>query len=211
MNFERVLVKEFTGYYALNTSLAMALQFSTERNSQTVEALRRFQNAEYDAIKRYLADFEANLPDTMRVDPLFAFRVWLLPKTVNHINQSDISIEFVPFGSIPPDLVEALEKHIVAEKQITREVRNVDYLRPTEVCKRVVAAIGRNFHSWHHKKAYLFHQVRPIVNVVNPAKTNTKYCVWDMTFKQYLYTQAWVDFLIEEYTDEEKYSSTFVK
>lgn len=212
MNFEQILVREFTDFYALNTSLAMAIQFSTQRAPETVDTLRRFQSAEYDAVKQYISNYEGNLSDEVRSDPQFAFRVWLIPKTVNNIKQSDISIEFVRPSEIPPELLDTLAKCLIAEKQIIREARNTKGFRPKDVSSRVEAAIGKKFsHSSHHYRASIIHKIRPDKNAVDPAKTNTRYCYWDTTFEQYIYTEDWIQFLIEEYSDEAKYTKAFSK
>ena len=93
MNFERILTTEFTPYYSLNTSLTIALQFSTQRTAEAADALRRMHSAEYEALKEHIHRYEATLPDEIVADPNYAFRVWLVPKTARSARKSDISIE----------------------------------------------------------------------------------------------------------------------
>lgn len=210
MNFEQVLIKEFTAYYALNTSLVMALQFSTERTLASVAALRRFQSAEYDAIKQYIHDFEAGLPDNILADPAFAFRVWLVPKTANSIKKSDHCIDFVSADRLTPEVLAEFDRQVVAVKRVERDVRNSDLLLPRDVAARVAQAIGRKFaHSSHHSRAWKHHKVRPDRSAGDPTLTDTRYCIWDAPTKQYLYTPEWVALLIEEYKEEGKYNAVF--
>jgi hypothetical protein len=42
------------------------------------------------------------------------------------------------------------------------------------------------------------HKVRPATGANNPEITVEKYCIYDEPHKDYLYSQAWVDLLIEE-------------
>lgn len=116
MNFEEILVKEFTPYYSLNTSLSLALQFSCVRSPQTVAALKRFQSAEYEEIKAYVDCFHAQLPGEVAGDPKFEFRVFLVPKPARSARQGDIAIEFVSLADVPPELREDLQRRIVAIK-----------------------------------------------------------------------------------------------
>lgn len=130
MNFERILIEEFTAYYSLNASLCMALQFSSRRSPETVGALRRFHSAEYQDLKDYITSFEASLPDDILGDPAFAFRVWLIQKSANHARSSDLSMEVVRLDGSDPSQVARLEKAILAVKTVTEE-RIVD---PSETC-----------------------------------------------------------------------------
>ncbi len=113
-NFEKILTAEFTDYYSLNASLGVALQFSTKRPPQVVEAMRRLHSAEYAEIKKYIRDFEAGLDDEVIANPAFAFRVWLIPKTAKNARNSDISVEFVALDQLTPEEREEIEQSIVA-------------------------------------------------------------------------------------------------
>ena len=53
------------------------------------------------------------------------------------------------------------------------------------------------------------YKIRPETGSSHPERTNTKYCVYDSMNKNYGYTQAWVDFLIEQMNKDEEYNSLF--
>lgn len=211
LNYEEILIAEFTDFYALKTSLAMALQFSTQRQPEAVEAMRRLQCNEYDSIKTYLDEFKANLDDDTKYSQQFAFRVFLVRKTANHIKSSDLALEFIPIECIPKELDAVIDRQVIAIKQVLCEAQNVDGLKATEVCTQVSEATGRDFNRWHHAKTHSLHKARPASKAANPAQTDHRYCLYNVAFKQYVYKQAWVDFLIAEYSDEEKYLSVFPK
>ena len=63
--------------------------------------------------------------------------------------------------------------------------------------------------SYHHAKCWKYYKIRPSSGDQNPEKTNEKYCYYDKPFDQYVYTQQWVDFLIGELKDREKYKKIF--
>ena len=116
MNFERILVKEFTSYYSLRTSLTLPLHLSGERPGQTVKAMREIHSKEYEEIKEVVSQFHAGLGDDIVGDPSFCFRVWLIPKSANRAKSSDMSIEFVRLDDCTPQQREQLESAIVALK-----------------------------------------------------------------------------------------------
>jgi hypothetical protein len=210
LNFERVLVTEFTAYYSLSSSLALALQFSTERTTSTTEAMRSFHVAEYEQLKRYIQDFHAGLSDEIMGDPGFALRMWLVPKPAKHARASDMTLEYVPLDQTNADQMAALEKSVVAITRVVRETQNDAHLLPGAVSKRVEAAIARRFAaSSHHAKAALHHKVRPPKGATDPTATQPQYCVFNKAFNQYVYTEDWVQFLIREYKDESKYNTLF--
>src|SRR5438874_2110529 len=73
------------------------------------------------------------------------------------------------------------------------------------VCKRVEpvvkAACGkdRRFNaSYHHALACEFYKVRPKKSDLLPHKTDVEMCQYDAAHKDYVYTEKWVTFLIEE-------------
>lgn len=53
--------------------------------------------------------------------------------------------------------------------------------------------------------------VRPSGGAKTPAATQEKYCVYDEPHKDYLYTPAWVDYLIEKMRIDGEYESLYEK
>ncbi|GAC1315588.1 MAG: hypothetical protein NVSMB28_00350 [Collimonas sp.] len=51
------------------------------------------------------------------------------------------------------------------------------------------------------------YKVRPANGAKNPAETVANFCSYDEAHKDYLYTPAWVQFLIEKMKDENEYNS----
>jgi hypothetical protein len=205
-NFEQLLTKEFGTFYSLNASLALALQFSTECTPESVKAVKRLQSAEYEALRSYIGQYEASLPPEILNDPAFAFRAWIIPKTANNPRTADAHLEYVNLETCSPEVRAELQKHIVAVKTQIREAQDAEHLLPSQVCERVAEAIGRKFTPTpHHERAWKKHKVRPPSKAEDKAKTDPKYCVWNAAFKQYVYTPAWVKFLIGEYSDQAAY------
>lgn len=120
LNFERVLVDEFSQYFALGQSgLALALQIS-EYTSQRQEALRRIQTNHLDSISSFITEYGESLPDEILTSSDFCFRAFLVPKLGNHAKTSDKVIEFIKFDVNNPEEMEQYEKQVafIKEKQV---------------------------------------------------------------------------------------------
>lgn len=98
-----------------------------------------------------------------------------------------------------PDQMAALQQSIVAIKQSIKPVSNTGLLKPKEVSDKVAKAIGRTFtSSTHHARAWRHFKVRPEAGAAEPHKTKGDFCVYDEPHKDYVYTKAWIDFLINQ-------------
>jgi hypothetical protein len=85
-----------------------------------------------------------------------------------------------------------------------------DLLTVTEVIKRVQEGLGNNkiFNQTTHNRSWKKYKVRPERQSTHPDLTESKYCIYDKNRKDYyLYTQAWVDFLIDKLKDEDEFRS----
>ncbi len=56
--------------------------------------------------------------------------------------------------------------------------------------------------SWHID-CWQHYKVRPAGGSDHPDQTDAKYCIYDMRHKDYSYTEAWVQFLIQEFRKPE--------
>lgn len=121
------------------------------------------------------------------------------------------------------DVVAAITKDknkaaIALESVIGKPVLS-DLLTVTEVIQKVQAGLGNQkisrhdqlkdkFNSDTHMRCWKKYKVRPERKSTNPTLTDAKYCSHVKASKDYyLYTQAWVDFLIYKLKDEGEYRS----
>ena len=97
---------------------------------------------------------------------------------------------------------------------------NKDRMKPAEVVKKVQTLLGNpksmkygeekdKFNSDTHTRCWKKYNVRPANNSANPELTDSKYCIYDSLNKNYGYTDEWVDFLVEELVDEEKFNELY--
>jgi hypothetical protein len=207
MNFERILISEFTSYYALSPSLTLAMQFSTTRSEETIRTMRRFQSDEYEDLKTLINDFQTALPDEIVANPAFAFRVWLIPKSANHARSSDMSMEFVPIDNLTAEELEQLQKAVVAIK--TRE-KPVDYseictLYESEVLTHIKKALGAQVQFAGEMKALTGAMIRQIIKAHNIESPSKMYYRPKKAGARAMYSVDFAAWIIAEYNKDPEF------
>jgi len=198
LNFEDLLRKEFSPYYSLNCSLAVALQLSAKRPPETVAALRRLQSAEYDELRKYLDDFQAAVPDEILFSQEFCFRVWLVPKLVNRESAADLAIEFVPIGDLKHR--EEVQAAIVAyktKKEIIDASQCCDHWE-AQVVVKLRAAIGSHVTIGGQPRAIsgvLVRRVRDKLGITSPSEY---YYRANIPGDRPRYSKAFIDLVLKE-------------
>lgn len=108
------------------------------------------------------------------------------------------------------------------EVEVEGPVSNKGKLKPKDVTILVQEGLGNltvtrcgkelnKFNVDTHMRCWKRYQVRPDGKSEFPENVISKYCTYDDTHKDYLYTQEWVDFLIEKLSNEEEYDSLYSK
>ncbi|MBB6062800.1 hypothetical protein HNP65_001252 [Thermosipho japonicus] len=169
---------------------------------------------EYEGVKKYIDKYHSALPSNIFSDPKFSFRVFLIPKVGNREKTSDVAIEFIKYDPSKPKEMKLYKKFLIAIK----EKRSNGEFRPSKVAKKVYEALKNKMPkdwkftaSYHHSKCWKYYKIRPKNGAKDPFRTNEKYCYYDEAFGQYVYTQEWIDFLIDKLANKEEYKKIFGK
>ncbi len=202
LNFEDFVAEHFGSYYAIRETLAVALQTSAIRSTEQANSIKRLQSRHYSEIQKYLQDFRNQLPDEIYGDPKFSLRVYLVPKTGNHLTSSDFAMEFVKEDPNNPEMKE-LEKRIAAIREKHVQVTNSGCFRPSGVVEKVAARTGRPFKIHHHTNAWRLYKVHQ--REKTPDGCNTKFCHYDVPHRDYVFTKEWVDFLVDKVSDKDEW------
>lgn len=200
LNFDELLTDQFTNYYSLKELLVFPLQTSNLRSNSATEVVKKFQGKHYDSVKEYIDVYRNGISDDIYNDPKYSFRVFLMPKTGNHRNTSDISMEFIPYDVNKKEDMESLQKHITIIKEKNVQVANQGKFKPSTIVKAVKAQINKPFSMHNHTMAYKYYKVR-----IQPDKCKVEFCQYDEPHRDYVYTQKWIDFLVEKLSIEEEY------
>lgn len=200
LNFDELLIQEFGDYYALKDLLIFPLQTTSLRNVGRLEVVKKFQGKQYDEIKEYIDAYRESITDETYSDPKFSFRVFLMPKVGNRKSSSDLAMEFIPYDVSNKDDMESLKKHVTLIKEKNIQVANQGMYKPSAVVDLVKVKIEKPFNLNKHVQAYKYYKVR------DDAKScKVEYCQYDEPHKDFIYTQKWIDFLVEKLSNEDEY------
>ena len=206
LNFEDVLVSEFGDEFSVNASLAWSLQFSRQIPHEQWRAMQRQRLSSTDSVVEYVRTFRSDLSVDVLNDQRFAYKVFMIPQLANHRSADSLAVEFVHFDPKDQASMDEYANAVVLLKERHVAVRNPASLLPTAVAERVSRAIPWKFSAYsHHVACWRYFGVRPAADAVDPAKCETQYCQWDPTFGTYVYTEAWVERLIDELQDAERF------
>jgi hypothetical protein len=199
-NFENLLVDTFGEQHSLNLNLAISLQLSSVSTQARDRALKEFQKNNYKAIRDYIYNFDSNLDESIRTSQNYRLRMFLIPNINNHEKSADLCLEYI---NLDPDNQEHKDKltQIIAIKQKNSPKY---YLRPKQVSDKVSRNINKRFDPYLHTKAYKFYKVRCLQK--NPKHQNNSFCGWMNGYDNYLYSDAWVDYLTEKLSYESEYN-----
>lgn len=203
LNLDRLLSGEFGDYYSISDTLSVPLQTSTLSSTSRAMAMRELQAGHYDEVMEYVESFRSELPDAVYSDPSYSFRVYLIPKVGNHESSSDLAFEFVKFDPDNPDDMKALEHQVTLIRDRQVPVANAGKYRPSGVADKVAEKLGKEFSVNHHTYAWKYYEVR--ASGIDPDKCKVEYCQFDSAHQDYIYTDKWVDFLVDKLSDPGEY------
>jgi hypothetical protein len=198
------LVELFGTEESLSSQLRFPLFLSSITDS-AVMALKRVRERIPKGIIEWVRDFDATLNPDLVADQKFDFRIYIMPY-IGPKTEADAAMSFVRPEDLTDEQREVMNQvlTIIRDRQVP--VSDLGGLLPNQVAKQVAAAISRPFAvSSHHVRAWRYYEVRPETGAAEPARTKQDFCHWNPAFKQYVYTENWVKFLIRKLSDEETY------
>lgn len=209
-NYEKLLISEFGDEHTINSSLAFGLQFSEVYEEEQIKSMKSMKIKEIRNIQNYLDEYRKEYSDDILESMEYSFRVFLIPQTGNHINSADRSVEFIKQSDLTEKQYENLKKDITLIKNKRIPVSNDDKMRAGIVVKKVNDKIDFDFKIYHHTCCWKYYKVRPKKGDRNPECTDTRYCSYDRVHEDYVYTNAWVNKLINDLSREEIRNEIFV-
>lgn len=194
LNFEKALTELFGPRLTLGRELGFSIQFAKLATEQ-IATLQGYDLPEH--IAALDASLAAKLEEGDADNLEYQFKVVY---TLTNASKAKAHFQFVQ-----PDSAEGKEMQNVLIKY--KPVEDIWPLKPGEVVKRVAAASGRNFTSDKHQRAWKMYKARPKTGAADAAATDKQYCVYHPPYKSYTYSQAWVDFLVDEIADDARWAT----
>jgi hypothetical protein len=217
LNFDEMLEKEFGARYCLRECLSFAVQlFPSSEN--LVQAVK--QNPATKTVSQFIERYRSAISADVQASGKYSFKAFLI-QVANHNSNDALPVQFIHYDKLPENQKQEIGRFVALTKTKEVPVSNKDKMRPADVVKRVQAALGdpkvtrgtkqvNKFNENIHAKCWRFFKVRPPGKSGTASDTNPKYCVYDEPHHDYIYTQAWVDFLAEKLKDE-AFFQTFYK
>jgi len=207
LNLEELLTSEFGSRYAIAEQLAVSLQFSRLIPSEKKKAAKELATGIAKGVKDYVETFRGGLPSSTLNSTKYSFNVFLVPKVANKKDLADVAVEFIKVDEGNKDELARLEKLNVLIKEKHIPIANLDLYKPTQVVTKVQAQLPHKFTIASHTAAWQYFKVRPAGAAAKPEGTDSKYCVYDAAHKDYIYTEAWVDKLVNELADANEFQA----
>lgn len=195
-NYENLLVKLFGAEYSINESLAFSLQFSLMRTDGQKRANKNILSKELLDLKNFVEIYRSGLNDNDFNAQEYSVKLIHVPK-ISNTNKSDLAIEFVNWSNLDEEDKAVYDKllAIIKDKVVKVEAANVGKLKPSGVIEKVRAESGVVITQHEHKCLYSIFSIRPPGGSENPEDTNTDFCHYNEVHQDYLYQEAWVDFI----------------
>lgn len=203
LNFETALNEHFGQEYSLADQLAVPLQLSGFRDPGVLASSKLLQASLPVDVQVLLGRATKEDADLL-ADPTYALRIAFIPTVPASGRSPDAVAHFVRPGEVPEELSDVIDDFVVVPK-VARTPR------PNLGAKQVVAAVQARlpfvFRVNHHTAASRALKVRPDSNAPDPAKTDAAFCEYVPAAKLHLYNQAWVDRLIRELSDPDRFEA----
>jgi Protein of unknown function (DUF3644) len=207
-NFERLMCDTFGDKYALSASLAFALQFGRNVHPSQETALRGALKQHLQSVRKFVERFRSTLSADVLGDQNYSFKVFLIPKVGASRSANDVAVEFIKYDPTKPEEMSRYDRAVALIKPRQVNVVNANGLKPTAVVQKVAAQLaGKRFTSHTHVKFWHYFKARPSTTSADPSLCNPQFCSYDVVHQDYIYTQAWVDFLVEKLNDPVTYQA----
>ncbi len=197
-NYETQLIEFFGDDFSINESLVYSLQFSQIRTKQQELASRSALSQDLADIVSFVEKYRNSLDDDTYNSLQYSVKLIQIPK-ISNTNRADAAVEFVRWDTLNQEDKKAYEKLnvIIKDKTVKVEAANVGRIKPKEVVRRVNMHLPAHHLTQNlHTALYKIFEIRPTNGEGDPFETNTKYCIYDEPHNDYVYQDAWVDFLV---------------
>lgn len=194
LNFEKTLTDLFGIRLTLGRDLGFSLQFA-KLQTEAIAALQAHDLPEH--ISALDASLAAKLEEGDADNLEYQFKVVY---TLTNASKAKAHFQFVQ-----PESAEGKEIQNVLIKY--KSTDDIWPFKPSEVVSRVAQTSGRPFTSDKHQRAWKLYKARPLTGAANLGATDQKYCAYHPPYKSYTYSQAWVDFLVSEIADDERWAT----
>jgi hypothetical protein len=194
LNFDKTISDMFGAALSLQSELAFSLQFA-KMNIDQLAGLQKYGIP--DHIQALDARLQKGLSEEEFADLEYQFRVVY---TLDSASKSRAHIQFVH-----PNSAEGKEISNILVKYKTAD--DLYPYKPNAVVKAVSERSQQKFTGHNHTQAWRLYSARPRQGAKRPEETNKDYCIYHPAHGDYTYSEKWVEHLVGEIEDEEKWAA----
>ena len=207
LNFEERL----TTIFGQDQSLGSELRFPIFVGSLTRDGAIRLADAQKQLprrTRRFLTDFDSGMNPSVMQDHRYEFRVQLIPKTGSKTD-ADLALTFVREDLLSDEervMLDNLGKRgtVIIREQF-RPVASENLFKPTPAAAAIELGIPFEFKVQHTVRVWQRIGLRPPEGDPHPERTREEFCVYDRPHGDYLYTPAFVPYVVERAGTEESH------
>ncbi len=193
LNFDKVMCALYGDRLTLANDLSFALQFS-RTNIEQLATLNKYEIP--PNIEALDARLQEGMTEDQRADLEYQFRVIY---TLDAASKSRAHFEF-----FRPESAEGKEiRNILVNYKPSDELYPH---KPGVVRQLVETRTGKVLAGNNHTQAWRLFKVRPAKGSKNPENTDKLYCIYHRAHGDYTYSNAWVDKLVEEIQDDQRFA-----
>jgi len=194
LNFDKIISELFGAALSLQSELALSLQFA----KMSIEQLSGLQKYGIPAhIQALDARLREGLTEEELADLEYQFKVVY---TLDSASKSRAHLQFVH-----PDSAQAKEISNILVKY--KAADDLYPYKPNAVMKLVSQRSKSKFTSHNHTQAWRYYSARPRQSAKRPEDTNKDYCIYHPAHGDYTYSEKWVEHLVAEIEDENKWAA----
>ncbi len=197
-NYESELIKLFGNDYSINEALVYSLQFSQIRTKQQEKASRSVLSKDLTDIIGFVEKYRNTLSDEVYNAQEYSIKLIQIPK-ISNTNRTDAAVEFVRWDELDEGDKAAYEQVavLIKDKTVKVEGANIRRFKPGEVKDKVNTMLtGQKLTQNLHVILYKVFSIRPPNGADDPFSTNAEFCLYDETHNDYVYQDAWVNFIV---------------
>jgi hypothetical protein len=189
LNFDKFLRQQFGEKRGISNELSQSLFFAQPNIDQVSTLLN------YDIPPHILAtntELDNNLTEDELNDTDYQFKI---NYTISSATKGTAHITFVsPESSEGKSINNILIKHKISD--------HLYPYKPKIVVEKVCEKSGIRFTSNNHTRAWKLFKARPASDSKQPEHTNHDYCIYHTAHKDYTYSEAWINLLVDYINDK---------
>lgn len=216
LNFDKILSKEFGEEYMLRETLSFALQLFPSSKTLVTAVKETKENRN---IIEFIKKYRSSITTDMLHSGDYAFKAFLF-QVANHKSADSLPIQFYSFDNMTEEEKKNVERIAALVKTKQVPVANMGTFKPGKVVELVQKGLGNvkvvrgakevdKFNMDTHTRCWKHYKVRPENGDAHPEMTDPRYCIFDEPNNSYLFTKAWIDFLIEKLSDFTEYNTLY--